>query len=898
MASVFCRTHYEGGGTCIMLKNGLEYTKCFEIESLAIEYVIEICAIIIPSLDIILIVMYWPNSSREVDTFITQLERILKLVQTKFSKKNVIIGGDLNVDFLSSTRQAKDLLKLFKSYNFYQNVKKPTRICKNSSTCLDIIFTNFDKQRLSIDIKEYGISDHKGVLINLLQAPPNYNNNYFTIKRIFNTKTMNAFQNKLLLVNWADVIKKDNTMNENFLSFHTKLTETLDATIPKVKVKNKQCNKKSWLTPGIKKACRNKRFLKLLVAHFNEPIINDYYKKYEKTLKKTVITSKRINYIKRMSSSKNKTKSMWQIIKEKNNKINKSLRQNITLKINDNSITSPYLVANTLNSYYLSMGSNNIIDFQPTVSHTINNTMYLNPTSPQEVRRIIKRLKNKTSCGFDELPPTLIKHCQEELVMPLTYLINQSFSEATFPSLLKKSIIKPVPKTKTAQDVTQYRPIALLSTFSKVFETAMCNQLTSFCEKFNIFDSNQHGFRKGKSTVTALVALTREILDIINNHKYAISIMLDMSKAYDRVSHKILLNKLYSIGIRGQAYKWFTSYLENRRQCVEIEHLNGNYLTTITSQVLDVKGSIPQGSVLGCILFLIYVNDLPKVIKSTCVLYADDITVVFPCDKSDDLTSLLDSVLTPINNWLKNNNLELNLSKTKLMQFKPRQKNPLNINVEFNDVIISSVGCCTLLGVDFDSGLSWKYHIEKMSGKLSRFTYALLELKRSTDLNTAKAAYYAYAYAWLNYGIVLWGNATEVNQLFVLQKRCIRIMVNINNRESCRNHFKELGILTLTSMYILEICKFVKNNIKQFQQTRNPHSRSHNLRHENKLTIPCSKLELVHSGIHYMSIKIYNKLPLRLKSIENNVQFVNDTKEFLLCNCFYNIQEFFAWSGK
>jgi hypothetical protein len=333
--------------------------------------------------------------------------------------------------------------------------------------------------------------------------------------------------------------------------------------------------------------------------------------------------------------------------------------------------------------------------------------------------------------------------------------------------------------------------------------------------------------------------------------------MLDMSKAYDRVSHKILLNKLHGIGIRGQAHNWFTSYLENRKQCVEIEHFDSksNYLSTITSQVLNVEGSIPQGSVLGCILFLIYINDLPKIIKSTCVLYADDITVVFPCNKSDNLTSLLGSVLDPINNWLKKHNLELNLTKTKLIQFKPRQKKPLHFKPIFNDVKIEMISCSTLLGVDFDSGLTWKYHIDKIASRLSRFTYALYELKKFTDLNTAKSAYYAYAHAWLSYGIVLWGNAVEVNQLFVLQKKCIRITANIGNRVSCRAYFGELGILTLTSMYILEICKLVKNNFKLYPQTKNLHSRPHNLRHETKLAIPRSKLELVHSGAYYMSIK-------------------------------------------
>ena len=541
-----------------------------------------------------------------------------------------------------------------------------------------------------------------------------------TQKRIFNEKNLNLFRDKLPTIDWSNIFKKGNTIDENYLSFHLILTETLNETIPIKKVKVKNCFKKPWLTPGIKKACKNKRSLKILTTHFNDILINDYYKKYEKTLKKSVNISKRIHYIKKMHNSKNKTRTMWQIIKERTNKINQKTKQNITLKNNNCSIIEPNNVANTFNEYFLTVGSISDLNIKPRgrpVNSQANNTIFVNPISPKEVQLIINKLKNKTSCGFDEFPPVLIKHCTDLLVMPLTYLINQSFTEASFPTVLKETIIKPIPKSKATQDVHQFRPIALLSTFSKIFESAMCKQLTSFCEKHNIFDVNQHGFRRKKSTISALFEFTTEIMNIINNKKYAIGLMLDLSKAYDRVVHTILLDKLYGIGIRGQALNWLSSYLNNRQQCVEIEHYNNETQTlhSIKSKLLQLDHSIPQGSVLGCFLFLVYINDLPKIINNKSVLYADDISIVLSCNKTDDASMLVENILAPIDDWLKDHNLELNLSKTKLLQFKPRQKSALQTNIMFNNIPLETVDYNSLLGVNFDFHITWKQHIDKIN---------------------------------------------------------------------------------------------------------------------------------------------------------------------------------------
>ncbi|RVE50524.1 hypothetical protein evm_004853 [Chilo suppressalis] len=281
----------------------------------------------------------------------------------------------------------------------------------------------------------------------------------------------------------------------------------------------------------------------------------------------------------------------------------------------------------------------------------------------------------------------------------------------------------------------------------------------------------------------------QEVYNRVNDSKYAIGVLLDMTKAYDKVNYNILLNKLYGIGIRGKAHEWFKSYLKNREQFVEIE-----YFDTSTSEIKNIRSdrkiinaSIPQGSVLGCLLFLIYINDLPATMAETlasCVLFADDISLLTSCQSYKNLNHQLNEIFNKINDWMCDHNLEINLSKTKLMSFYPYQKAPININFNFNGTTLEVVDEFCLLGITIDKHLNWKPHIQKVRSKIASFSYAFYEIKRTTNMKTALAMYYAYAYSWLNYGVILWGNSTDASIIFTQQKKLVRILVNIENTDS------------------------------------------------------------------------------------------------------------------
>lgn len=908
LVSSYSRINQEGGGVCILLKNSIEFKNRSDINSLSIESVFEICATEIVALKILLITLYWPNTNKKITSrkqniiIYNQLEKLMEILDKKDRAKSIVLGGDLNINFNKNTKKKRKLSNFMLTYNFRQQVKVATRVTKSTATCLDLIFVKSNNQTTQEpSVHELGFSDHRGILLPIVSKILNFK--YFLIdKRTYSEQNMTKFQNELMSVKWQDIIKPDKNINENYDDFEKILKQTLDKCIPIKRIKIPLKPKVTWLTKGIKRSCMNKRLDKIHLSQTNSKILNNHHKLYEKILKKVVHKARKLKNITKIKNSNNKMKTMWQIINKETNK-NIQMKQNITLETINSCLTNPKTVANSFNNFFATIGApdktlqklnhNQNSKLTKKVTEPIENSIYLPPVEPREVGKVIKYLKNKYSYGIDEIPPILIKKCSDSLTLPYTELINQSLNEGIFPDSLKISIVKPIHKNGELTDTNNYRPIALLPTSSKIFESIMCKRMYSFYEKYNVFDNNQYGFRKGRSTIFAVYKYVNKILDTLNARKYAVGLLLDMSKAYDRVDYEILLSKLYNTGIRGIAYKWLRSYLTNREQYVEVENINftTGLLQNVRSDRISMSNSIPQGSVLGCILFLVYINDLPKIIDDHCILFADDISILFPCMTMNELKNRLDITFDKIIHWLNEHNLKLNFKKTTLIQFRPYQKTPLQLHYDYENCALNVETAATLLGIRLDTSLCWKAHVEKLTKNLSSFAYALLNLKKVTNFHTAVSTYYSYVQSRLAYGIVLWGNCTNMNHLMVLQKKCIRILVNIERAVSCKPYFIKHKILTVTSVYILECCKFI---LKHFELYSPITVVKRNNRGLNKLRLPFSTLSLYRSGSHSMAIQIFNAVPNCIKSQPNIKMFEKHLKKYLLENAFYTLQDFFS----
>jgi hypothetical protein len=455
----------------------------------------------------------------------------------------------------------------------------------------------------------------------------------------------------------------------------------------------------------------------------------------------------------------------------------------------------------------------------------------------------------------------------------------------------KKTIIKPIFKKGDKLKLSNYRPIALIPILSKIYERAMYMRVEHFLESNKILKAEQNGFRKRKSTTLACYQLNDHITKCIDRGTPVAVLFLDMSKAFDTVCHELLLNKLYKYGIRGPAYSWLESYLTNRQQCTQLNITINNKVSTFRSKFTHNFYGVPQGSTLGPLLFIAYINDLPDSIKHDCILFADDTTIIIEGRNLDIFENNINQTLNDVIQWLDNNHLQINLGKTKLMQFKSYRSPEHHLNIEHNLNAIEEVKSTTFLGVTLDSNCNWREHVDMVCKKVNKFLFALWRLKQTVSLQTALIAYHGYILSVLRYGIILWGNSVDSNRVFIVQKKCIRTLCGVNYRESCRPLFQKLNLLTFPCLYIFEIAKFVKVHIEFFdfvdKETTRPQRKY-------RLALPAdSKLVIRNKSAHNMCIKVYNKLPPNLKTL-SDIEFKNKLYKMLCDACFYSVNDFFG----
>lgn len=884
MASFYSR-NVKRGGVCILLKRGLRFQCMDKINKLAITNLFECCGIEIPNHSLIIICLYRTPSSN-VDYFLEMLQIMLYYLSRRSNKKIVLVG-DLNINTIIKNKVSAALTDLTRNYNLKLHITTPTRI----NSCIDHIISNINKAEGTV--LPLGLSDHETAQMLTFEVERRQvlQKSWFVPKRDYSDENMHKFKNYLKSLSFSEVYSEadPSIAFQNFFEIF-KLFYDLCFPLNHIKINLKTSCK--WISKGLKLSCRKKRFLRF-EYYKNKSDLNKFrYENYSRLLKKCIITSQKTENHKRMRNSRNSCKSAWNIIKDQTPSPPKCINE---IKCNSSGkiITDPAEVAEAFNKYLLDLTDKRMLTTPvsiPTSNITFcQSTIFLGPVSETEVKNIISSLNNTNAEGFDEVSTKVIKTCKEELCKILMYLINISFEHGVFPETLKKSIVKPLHKKGDSKVLGNYRPIALISIFSKVYEKAIHTRLNDFFVKNSIIKKQQFGFQKSKSTTLAAFQLIHNILLNIDK-KYLTSVLyFDMTKAFDFVCHDILLRKLENNGIRGRALYWIKSYLLNRQQCVEVTRLNTQHVATrYQSRYLINEYGVPQGSVLGPLLFLIYINDITEVTSHQSILYADDISIIVKSEIHSPEHHLTDihNTINLIVTWLNSNNLNVNLTKTKLMNFNKSH----DIKITFCNNVIENLKSVKFLGVTIDIDLNWKEHIQELCKKLNKFVYALSQLRRTTSQHTALLAYHGYVGSVLRYGIVLWGYSTEFHRLFITQKKCIRAICMAHPLQSCKPLFAQLNILPLPSLYIFEMSCFVKQHTYLFKKASEVYTR--NTRNPDRLVLERTpRTSLYKNNCYVMGIKIFNRLPLEIKHLPI-VRFKKVLYDWLLQHNFYKIDDF------
>ena len=387
---------------------------------------------------------------------------------------------------------------------------------------------------------------------------------------------------------------------------------------------------------------------------------------------------------------------------------------------------------------------------------------------------MIKQLPNKMSYGHDKISNIMLKALRTSIIYPLCHIFNASLLEGTFPERMKTAEVIPLYKGKDMALMINYRPISLLITLSKLLEKIMYTRLYRYLETQNLLYPSQYGFRTKRSCEQAIMELVGNILQSKNRNEHCASVFLDLSKAFDTLDHTILLQKLERYGIRGIALEWFRNYLKDRSLVAKI---TTGPNVTVKSESYKITYGAAQGSCLGPLLFIIYMNDIHLLpVYSSIILFADDTTIFNSHKSAKFLKYMLEHDLTLMMDWFKANALSLNLDKTVGMKFWD-SSNLFTLKVD--DMPISMTNCVKFLGLHIDKNLTWQTHLSHLIEKLQTNRRMLSLGKHLLNQHCLKNIYHSHLHTHISYGLSVWGSMItqqRINELFNIQKQCVRII--------------------------------------------------------------------------------------------------------------------------
>lgn len=600
--------------------------------------------------------------------------------------------------------------------------------------------------------------------------------------------------------------------------------------------------------------------------------------------------------------SKNPSKKAWEII---NKECNSKKSQNISLCRNRINIENTAEICNIFNNHFVN-SVKIIADDLALVgkvrdySRFTDKTFFLGPVTKSEVISVIKSVADKKSAGMDRIPCYLLKNIADNIAEPLTDIINEAFVTGIFPDKLKLARVIPIFKKNDPTCVKNYRPVSLLSVFSKVIEKCMLLRLTDYFEKNNLFKNSQHGFVKGRSTISAMYDSLCAIYRALDDKKITIGLYFDLKQAFDLLNHDILYKKLEGYGIVDNALSFIKSFLTNRSQIVEITNRKGNIKNfNFQSDEKYLELGAPQGSILAPFLFIVYINDIDTdflisqftdaIVK--IVKYADDTSMIVSDDDKETAVRTANDTMAKMSSWCCDNKLMLSDSKTGFILFKNIHSEIQSVQLSLNNTNVNQFSSDKFLGLTISETLCWSSHINNVCNKLNSAAYAILCLRNAVNFDTLRTFYFAYAQSYISYGLLCWGSSSQCSRILILQKKVLRRMYNVGFLEHCRPLFINGKIMTIYSLYIFTCLNFVFNNLNLFLKNGDINSREIS-RNSKNLYIPKHKTTLFEKSPHYMCIKCYNKLPTIVKDIKCAFSFKNILKKFFLNNPYYAVSEF------
>ena len=591
----------------------------------------------------------------------------------------------------------------------------------------------------------------------------------------------------------------------------------------------------------------------------------DEYRKKRNVVKYLIRKSKRL-FFEKLIEDKSNASSIWKAIRQ----LTKSFSSGSECDISVNSFNNHFTdISNKLISKELKPESFDFTALEQFCLKKNTKTKFSVPLmSVKDVISYIGSLKNKTSCGFDEISPQILKLSTPFIADSLTYLLNLCLSKNYFPDEFKYAKIIPLYKKGDSNDVNNYRPISLLPAISKVLERHMHIHLTHFIDTYSLLHDSQSGFRKHHSCETTLCKITDSWLRDINNRLAVGVIFIDLTKAFDLINHDVLIHKLKIYGFDDSCMQLFKSYLSNRTQSV--------YLRGVNSFKTCTRRGVPQGSILGPVLFSLYINDLPLVIPhAKCNLFADDTSLHHASFNIDDINHCLNASMTSIDNWCNANDMIIHPEKNESMLVCTRQKRQRmkekRLNIKYKDSIIRQVSEHRLLGVIIDHNLNWQEHVSFLIKHVSSTVFQMSQIKNFLNEHSRRLFYFSFIQSRLNYCSIIWGNcpSSTLKPLVSLQKRSVKMISKIKSSDrSMTKIFKEHNILPLSSLIKYNTLVLMHKVVHQVcpQYIRSLFCFK-NQRYSYRAIVPKTNIDLFKMSLSFRGSKEWNTLPYSFRQL-------------------------------
>ena len=755
-------------------------------------------------------VVYRPPSGNASEA----LEELRKLLES-CPKKNVHILGDFNLNLHDETSTlVNDFENLILGVGMTPLISISTHHkpgCKPS--CIDNILTNDIENSVLSGTLNTCISHHHAVF-HLLRSPLMHlkeEKQNFAQYYDYRNKNVEKFLESL-----SEELTRDPP--SNFSDFSSVFNIHLDKAckLEQPRFSKRTAKEKPWITSGLitsinrkhelydlwKKAekvnCQSESNLDCRCETCTEIVRSrEEFRDHRRLLNYLVNCAKRKYHGNKIQECAGDSKKTWQIINELRGKKRRQIKPNFI--IDNERVKNRRIIANEFNKYFASIASNlnevyssdqvrisSLPSFTDYLPKSESSSIYLRECDHDEIMKIINELTNGKS---SDIPIHVIKKASRTISPFLVKYFNECLTNGYFPDELKTGRISPIYKKENEQLLENYRPVSTLPVFGKILEKLIYVRFYSFFISKGIIHENQYGFRKGHSTSHALNYSVEHVQSLIRKKQHVLGIFIDLSKAFDTIDHRKLITKLNNYGIRGNALRLIESYLSNRKQFVTV-------LDTESDQ-LPVNFGVPQGSVLGPLLFILYINDICNITdKGKFVLFADDTNIFVAAESKKKAYEVANEVLVAVSKYMEVNLLHINVKKCCYMYFPPTKRPNVeeydtdSFNLSIDSRIISRVTETKFLGVIIDDRLSWKPQILSLNRKLRSACGRLYRIKKCIPESLYKQLYHSLFESHLGFAISVWGgvSSNQLKPLFITQKMCIRIL--FGDSESYRDKYR------------------------------------------------------------------------------------------------------------